>query len=253
MLKNQRQDQILKLVLEKGSMTVEDLMKSMNVSAATVRRDLTYLDRSKLLLRTHGGAVRLEQNIADEVPITKRTHLQEIEKQQIASRCLQEIREGSIIYIGAGTTGRSLASMLGIFDHLTVVTNDIHVACEVCDTKNALIVAGGQLKPESSTLYGFFTTQMLQEFRIDDAFMSVDAIDTEKGFMDFGIDEVGIKRLVIKNSSRTVMMCDSSKFGRRAFIEVCGFEDVNCIVTDRKIDENQMRKVRDNGLNLILA
>lgn len=253
MLKPERYDKIVQMVNQKGTATVEELSAALNVSKATIRRDLTQLDEDKVLLRTHGGAMKYDKTMTGELPIYLRVHMQKEEKEQVAAGAVTLIREGSTIFIGAGTTGRALASKLAPFHRLTVVTNDIDVAKEISCTDNALIVVGGQLKNSSSTLYGFFAEEMLRELRMDLAFMAADAVDMEKGFMDFGIDEISIKRLVLSIAKQTVMMCDISKFEKPAFVNICPFSAVYAMVTNENTDPGAIATLRESGLSVILA
>lgn len=253
MLKPERYDRIVQIVNQNGIATVEELADELNVSKATIRRDLVQLGENKVLLRTHGGAMKYDRARTDEVPIYLRMHMQKEEKEQVAAALIDLIQEGATIYIGAGTTGRALASKLSIFHHLTVVTNDIDVAKEVSVTDNSLIVVGGQLKRSSSTLYGFFSEEMLKQLCVDVAFMTTDAVNMEKGFMDFGVDEVSIKRLVMQTASRRVMMCDISKFDRHALVNVFHFSEIDMIVTNENTDPEKVAALREAGLEVLLA
>lgn len=253
MLKAQRYDKIIEFVNEKGMVTVEELAEKLKVSPSTIRRDLEYLSENRVLIRTHGGAVKDESPLTQEVPIYLRIHMQKEEKEQVATEAAKMISDHSTIYIGAGTTGRCLASKLHQFHHLTVVTNDVDVAKEVSATDNDLIVTGGQLKKSSSTLYGMFSVQVLQELSVDLAFMAVDAVDVEKGFMDFDIDEVSTKRLVIENAQHTVMMCDSSKFEKSAFVNVCPFSAVDAVITNGNTNMEKVKAIRETGFKVICA
>ena len=253
MLKPERYDKIVQLVNQNGIATVEELSAELNVSKATIRRDLVQLGEDKVLLRTHGGAMKYDRALTSEVPLYLRMHMQKEEKEQVAAEAAKLITEGSTIYICAGTTGRALASKLSQFRHLTVVTNDIDVAKEVSCTDNSLIVVGGQLKSSSSTLYGFFAEEMLKELFVDIAFMAADAVNMEKGFMDFGIDEISIKRLILSIASRRVMMCDVSKFEKPAFVNVCPFSAVDAIVTNENTSPEKITVLRESGLEVLLA
>jgi len=253
MLKPERYDKIVQLVNQQGTATVEELSAALGVSKATIRRDLIQLGEDKVILRTHGGAMKYDKTLTGEVPIYLRMHMQKEEKEQVAAEAARLITEGSTIFICAGTTGRALATKLSQFHHLTVVTNDIDVAKEISCTDNALIVVGGQLKSSSSTLYGFFAEEMIREMRMDMAFMASDAVDLEKGFMDFGIDEISIKRLVLSVASRTIMMCDISKFEKPAFVNICPFSAVHSMVTNENTNPASIEALRDAGLQVILA
>lgn len=253
MLKPERYDKIVQLVNQNGAATVEELSEELNVSKATIRRDLVQLGEARVIMRTHGGAMKCDRTPTAEVPIYLRMHMQKEEKEQVAAKAVELVEEGSTIYICAGTTGRALASKLSSFSHLTVVTNDIDVAKEISNTDNSLIVVGGQLKSSSSTLYGFFAEAMLRELTVDMAFMTTDAVNLEKGFMDFGVDEVSIKRLVLSNASRKVMLCDVSKFEKNALVNVCAFNTVDTIITNESTAAEKIAVLRESGLNVMLA
>ncbi len=251
MLKPERFDKIVRAVEEKGTVTVDELCDILKVSKATVRRDLLELDREKMLARTHGGATLLSKAITEEVPIAVRTHICKEEKERIAEAAVSLISEGETIYVGAGTTAAALARRLGVFSGLTVVTNDIQVATIVAGTKNSLIVSGGALKASSYTLLGIFTESVLAELHVDTTFMAVDAVDLENGFMDFGVDEVSVKRMLLNNSKKRVMLCDSSKFNISAFIGISQLSSADIVITNTDLDEAIVGRMEDEGVRVI--
>lgn len=253
MLMPERFETITRFINENGTATVEELAEALNVSKATIRRDLAQLDADKVILRTHGGAIKYDKSLTKEVPIYLRIHMQKAEKEQVADAAVALINEGDTIFIGAGTTGQALASKLDRFSHLTVVTNDIDVAKEVCATDNTLMVLGGQLKKSSCTLLGFFAEEMLRELRVDTAFMAADAVDAANGFRDFDVDEISFKRLVLSVSTKTVMMCDTSKFKKHAFVNICPFSAVSAMITNEDADAQAIALLRESGLHVILA
>ena len=253
MLKPERYKKIIAFVNEWGTATVENLAEVTQVSKATIRRDMVELAREKAILRTHGGAMVYHQVSAEELPIEVRRQMHREEKELVAEAAAALIREGSTIYIGAGTTGRALAAKLGEFHSLTVLTNDLDVAREVAVTDNMLMVAGGQLKRDSWTLYGFFTEQMLQELQVDTAFMIVDAVDVGNGFMDYGVDEVSLKRMVIHNAKRCVMLCNAAKFEISAFVNVCPLSAVQAVVTNAEADQEDVKALQEAGIQVFQA
>lgn len=253
MLRLERHKKIVDYINERGAATVEELSEVLQVSKATIRRDLVTLEEEAALLRTHGGAVIDQGASKEEIPIDVRRELNRREKELVAAAAVELIQEGSTIYVGAGTTGRALAALLDRFHHLVVLTNDIDVAQEVALTDNNLIVAGGQLKKGSRTLYGFFTEQMLRELQVDIAFMIVDAVDVESGFMDYGMDEVRIKRQVIHNSKQCIMLCDASKFSRSTLVNVCPLNSVHTVVTNAEASDGDLRALTDAGIRVIQA
>ncbi|MEA4893824.1 MAG: DeoR/GlpR family DNA-binding transcription regulator [Oscillospiraceae bacterium] len=253
MLKAERQHKIAEFVNTRGVATVDELSDDLKVSKATIRRDLEEMHQDGIIMRTHGGAVRGSDPMAEEVPINIRAHLHKDEKVLVAAAAAELIEEGSTIFIGPGTTAQQLAGRLGKFHHLTVLTNDIDVAKAISYTDNILIVTGGQLKRGSCTLYGFFTEQMLNDLKVDTAFMAVDAVDSAKGFMDFGVDEVTNKRMVIRNAKRCIMLCDLYKFETSALVNVCPLNDADIVVTNEGLAEEYIEKLLAVGVEVVCA
>lgn len=252
-MKEERHKKIADFVNEHGTATVEELSTITHVSKATTRRDLDWLAKEKILFRTHGGAVAYSRSSGEEIPIQMRNQMNIEGKDLIAETAAELIPEGSTIYIGAGTTGRALAAKLGNFHHLTVLTNDLDVAREVAATDNILIVAGGQLKRNSWTLYGYFAERMLQELRVDLAFMIVDGVNMQKGFMDYNIDEANLKRTVIYNARQCVMLCDDAKFSISAFVNICPLTAVHTVVTNSETDPAALDTLMSAGIKVLQA
>lgn len=251
MLKPERFDKIVRMVSDRGIVTVDELCEELDVSKATIRRDLLELDEAKMLARAHGGATSVSKSMTEEVPINLRSHMRRVEKERIAAAAVDFIKEGETIYIGAGTTAFALSQHLNDFRRLTIVTNDTEVASVVAKTSNSLIVTGGELKKSSFTLLGLFAESVLSELHVDKAFMAVDAVDLENGFMDFGIDEVNVKRIVIKNSKKTIIMCDSSKFKVSAFISICPLSGADVVITNTDLDPMLVQRAEAEGIKVI--
>ena len=234
--------------------TVEQLSEALQASPATIRRDLNEMAHDGRIIRIHGGAALPTEQPPEELPINVRLQLHSEEKEFIAGAALSLIQENSTVFIGPGTTTRALAAKIGRhFSKLTILTNDIDVAKEISHTDNGLIVTGGQLKKNSCTLYGFFTEQMLHDIKVDTAFLSVDAVDLHNGFMDFGVDEINIKRMVLKNAARCIMLCDVNKFATSAFVQVCPLSSPDIVVTNGSIPAQTIGIFQKVGVQVVLA
>lgn len=248
MIKQKRYERILSILNENHAVSIEELCDAMDVSKATVRRDLAYLDAQKLLKRTHGGAVTLVKSTIEDVPIAIRHRAHKPEKERIAKAALPLIHDGETIYVGTGTTMRLLASYLRAFSRLTVLTNDIGVAHEIAqNTTNGLIVSGGRLTPTTTSLVGDFAKHALCDLHVDIAFLSADAISAD-GFMDKNTDEVAIKRMMVQNASKSIMLCDQSKLNMHAFMTVCPLRAIDLTLIDGEIDPEIERTLLDAGM-----
>ncbi len=250
-LRPERYERIIQLVNEKGIISTGELCNALNVSKATIRRDVTVLDAENQIKKTHGGAMVLTKLATQELPISLRKFMHKEEKARIAIAALESINDGDTIFINSGTTTFELAAKLSVFKNLTVLTNDINIAAEVAtNTENALIVTGGELKKSTATLMGMFTERMLQELHVDKSFISADAVSLESGYMDYNTEEIPIKRIMIKNARELIMLCDHSKFENAAFMSICPLNAANLTITGKEIDPVIAQKMFDAGIIL---
>ncbi len=254
MLKVERQNKIVELANKHAIATVEELSNALCASKATIRRDLEELHHKGLLIRTFGGAVKVDSKLLapkEELHIDVRSQLNRPEKESIARMAVTLIHEGASLFIAPGTTSQCLAKQLGCFQNLTVLTNDIDVAKEVSKTSNTLLMTGGKLKENSSTLCGFYTELVMQRINVDFAFISVDAVDIDVGFMDVGVDEISIKHMALANSKVHIMLCDSKKFSISALAHICDLSDADILVTDNGIPQEIVSRFHEINVKVV--
>ncbi len=232
---------------------MSDLMSTTGASRSTIRRDIEQMDRDGLLIRTHGGAKKIEHARADDIPLIVRQKMHSNEKQQIAKAALELIEPGDTIFLNAGTTTLELASMLDKFDDLTIITYDLLIALKIAPTQNRLIVAGGELRKGSVTLADTHTIALLNQYFVKKAFVSADAIDIDRGYMDYNPYEISIKRKMIENAQTSVMLLDHTKFEARAFAHICAIDAVTSILTDSSLPVETLDKYTKRGISITLS
>jgi DeoR/GlpR family transcriptional regulator of sugar metabolism len=248
-----RQEAILAYVNEKGIAVMPELTALTGASRSSVRRDIEEMHSAGLLVRTHGGAKRVEREQSDDIPLNVRQHTRAKEKREVAHAALELIQPGDTLFLNAGTTTLALASLLSAFSNLTVITYDLLIALEVARTSNRLIVAGGELRRGSVTLADTFTLSMMEQFFVQKAFISADSVDIDHGYMDYNPYEIAIKRRMIENASQPVMLLDSSKFEARAFANICPLSDVSHIITDSELPSETAERFAQKGVAITLA
>ena len=105
MVMSQRSKEIIQQLLHDGEVSVERLAKKLKTSTSTVRRELGELERSGLLRRTHGGAIRVEPMLYEPFRHLSSFSAQEQlhigEKRRIGLAAAEIIRDGEIIALGA--------------------------------------------------------------------------------------------------------------------------------------------------------
>ena len=253
MIPAKRQEAILAYMNEKGIAVMPELTALTGASRSSVRRDIEEMHSAGLLVRTHGGAKRVEREQSDDIPLNVRQHTRAKEKIEIARTALKLIQPGDTLFLNSGTTTLALASLLSTFSNLTVITYDLLIALEVARTSNRLIVAGGELRRGSVTLADTFTLSMMEQFFVQKAFISADAVDIDHGYMDYNPYEIAIKRRMIENASESVMLLDSSKFEARAFANICPLSVVPHIISDGALPPATRETLANQGVSVTLA
>ena len=202
MLRAERQKKLMDLVTEKGIVTVEELVEEVGGSVATIRRDINDMAQENLIEKIRGGAKAITITSPYEPSFHAKTLINAEEKKRIAAEAVRHVLPGERIILDSGTTILELAKLLGSFHDLTVVTNDIRIAAEInANTSNDLISVGGIVRKGFCSTYGYFAETMLKNITVDKIFLSVDAIDAERGIMSYTMDDVNLKDIGMTNAS----------------------------------------------------
>lgn len=264
MSRQQRLANILELVVEKGSIRVEDAASALDVSEATIRRDFDALAKQQLLTRTHGGAVATGGSLG--LPLTYKIAKDDEAKQRIAAVAAQMVSRYQVVGINGGTTTTEVARALVARSEfapgdssethpaLTVVTNALNIATELTVRQQIkIVVTGGVARPHSYELTGPFAEEVLKEVNIDIAFIGVEALDPITGASAGHEDEARVNRQIAAQASKIVVVTDSSKFSKRAFATICPAEDIDVLITDDGIDPKIADQLRSLGVEIIIA
>ena len=237
MSKSERWKTIEKYLAEVGYASSSDLMALTSSSKATVRRDLLALEEAGRVSITHGGAVSMYHQLPPEGSYKEKNTSHSAEKDRIAKAAAALIQEGSKIIIDSGTTTLKLVPYLREIKNLVVLTNDVTIAGGLYDCENLeLIMLGGSVRPGYCSVIGSFAENQVENFNADICIIGTDAVN-EAGISIANLDEVGIKRSIIRSSKKTVILADHSKIGHESFAKVCGMDSIDVIVTGKESEE----------------
>lgn len=230
----QRRREILRLLYLTGYVEAKELAATLRVDSSTIRRDLEALASAGHLQRTHGGA--RAQTDAVDVPYNAREGDQLPAKQAIAAVAGDLVRDGDSLLLDSGSTTRELAMALRGRRDLTIVTNDLEIGRLVADYPGThLLVTGGELLASTYTLFGQRAVAFIEDLRVDWAFLGADAIDVQDGVTNTNTLEIPLKRAMLAAGRTTVVLADSSKFGRRALVMVATLAEVDQVITDSRL------------------
>jgi DeoR family transcriptional regulator of aga operon len=247
---SERAGAIIERVSTAGSVSVAELARELDASAATIRRDLEMLEEQRLLTRTHGGAVA--QGVLYELPLRYKTARHHEEKRRIAHEAAARVTDGMAIGLTGGTTTTEVARALVDRQRLTVVTNALNIASELAIRPNLkLVLTGGYARAESYELVGPMAEQALAGLNLDVAFVGADGVREDAGVTTHHEVEAHTNLALIERSTRVVVVADSSKIGRAAFARICEVERVDELITDQGGDPAALRAIRDAGVDVV--
>lgn len=245
MLKISRYELILEVIKEKRNIKVEELIERLNVSEATIRRDLTFLEEAGKIKRVHGGAVLV--NNSEESLIYKK-EIYSKEKEQIAKFASSFVEKGHRIYLDAGSSVFAMIKYLEDIEDITVITNGICHIDELYKRKIETYLIGGKIKILTGALVGGSAVLSLKNFNFDLAFMGANGISVN-GYSTPDSEEALIKSEVLKKANKTYFLCDESKLYKESLINFCSLEDSYLITNAKEIDDNIKNKLK--GLYII--
>jgi DeoR family transcriptional regulator of aga operon len=248
-----RHQYILTKLKQEGRVSVVDLCSELNVSSVTIRKDLKLLEDKNLLFRTHGGGTLANPYTGDR-PVNEKEKIKSAEKSGIGEMAATLIEPNDCIIIASGTTVLSLARSIHPMGNLTVITAALNVAMELIHHPQIEVLQlGGILRKSSSSVTGAFAEKILEDFSCSKLFLGVDGIDIEFGLTTTNVMEAQLNRKMIKASQKTIVLADSSKFGKRGFGKICGLEDVEQIITDRGVSDHIVEKLRGMGIEVTIV
>jgi len=247
MLPGRRHELILRAVRSEGSATISGLADSLGVSIATVRRDLVMLDEEGLLKRVYGGAASVEDR--DE-PFADVAAVRADEKDAIARRCAELIKDGETVLLDIGTTAHRVARQLR-GRSLTVITSSLAVVEELQEEETVqLVLLGGVLRREYRSLIGFLTEDNLRQVHADRLFLGTSGVRPDGQVMDTTVVEVPVKRAMIAASDHVVLVADVGKFPGTGMSRVCGPQELDTVVTNATADDRTKTALREAGVTV---
>jgi DeoR/GlpR family transcriptional regulator of sugar metabolism len=233
MTASERRLQIVELIKERGYVNAAELSEMFSVDSSTIRRDLSFLENSGKLIRTHGGVLPSQDAHQGDTPYNVRRNMHEEGKAAIALAALDYIEDGQSIILDNGSTVFQLALALKARKNITVITNDLMIAMQLSQHPSiTLHVAGGMMLNNVFTLVGPDTVQKFENIHTDWAFLGAEGVHPESGITNINTVEIPIKQAMIASANQTIVLADSSKLGYKAFSHVCSLDAITKVITD---------------------
>jgi len=244
-----RLDRIYNMLLQKKSVSVEELSDCFHVTPTTIRRDLLELEERKLIYRTRGSAFLLETGMSEANIFME-------EKKRIAEAAAKYVCAGMSIALDSGSTVRTLADHL-IADqsmgNLDFVTHSPEIAIRVCKRFNVSI-PGGSLTPNSEFMVGVEVEDFYKKINVDVAFLGSTGVYNCAGLTVSYPLQLQVKKYSALCADKRIALLDSSKFSRRGIYVFCEFKDIDTLITvQTKENEAQLKRIADLGVEIVLV
>jgi DeoR family transcriptional regulator, fructose operon transcriptional repressor len=231
--------------------SLEEVSRQVQASVSTVRRDLTILEASGNVKRTHGGA-RIIEPRSDEFIFSARDTRQLVEKEAIGRACAELIQPGQSVVIDAGTTAYHVARHLES-KAPQIVTNSLPVA-NLFASANRLEVtlSGGVIYPRLGVLVGPLAVECFSKIHVDVAIMGAGGILLEGISNSHGL-LIDIQKAMINAARRVIFCLDHTKFGRQSFVPLCDLDSVDIVVTDSGSPADLVEALRARQVDVVVA
>lgn len=254
LLREERHQRVLQLLERSGSVTVDELVSELSVSAVTARADLDALAKVKALVRSHGGGVRRSDPNVD-YPVSIKGALHREEKVRIGRAAAALLKPGQTVIIDSGSTTAEVARALHAEPiPLTVITNALNIAEMLCRVPQIQVVMlGGIVRRSSGSMVGPLAQSSLRELTADHLILGVDALDPEVGVCTPDMMEAQLNAKMIQVSREVTAVADFSKFHRRSLSVISAVDRLTRVVTDDKTDAQAIASIRNRGVEVIVV
>lgn len=255
LLGEERRRKIIEHLERDGRVTVDRLVKTLRVSAVTVRGDLDALSSLGSLVRSHGGAVR-PLNPVQDYPLELKQTIHHAEKKRIGLAAAKLIQPNQTIILDSGSTAAEVAASIKSLQvkPITVITNALNIARALADAPYiSLIMIGGILRHVSGSFVGPQAEQMLRDLHADHFFLAVDGFDPEAGPSTPDILEAQLNGLMMQIAREVTVIADASKFGRRSLSVIGEVRRVHRVITDGRVRDDMAASLRKLGIEVVIV
>ncbi|WP_018023857.1 DeoR/GlpR family DNA-binding transcription regulator [Corynebacterium ulceribovis] len=258
MYAEERRRQIASLTSVNGRVSVTELSERFNVTAETIRRDLTQLDRNGAVHRVHGGAVATKYFQTHEFTVDDRERTRPEAKNSIAHAALSLLpHRPAGIFLDAGTTTAALAQAIAETgnDHgWSIVTNSLPNAMTLAANGSFEIqLLGGTVRAITEAVVGETALRALGLMRADVAFIGTNALSIDHGLSTADPQEAAVKRAMVSNAQKVVVMCDSTKLGRDFLVSFAGIEEIDVVITDSAASPTFIDNLQAHDIEVIVT
>jgi len=246
----ERRKQILAQLYDRKHLTVKELAASMDVSGATVRRDLKALADDDELVLVHGGAtINRKRDFSFQAK-----QLRAVDEKRVIGRLAASlVRDGDQVFLDSGTTCSEMVPSLKKLNGVTVLTNSARLALELNAPGLSVFLIGGQYRPERMDTVGPMAMRALNQVRGYAAFIGADGLSMDFGPSAGDVDSADLHHMVVENAREAVLLVDGSKFGGASLFQIFDWSRITKVVTDCEPEDPWKRFFEEHNVEVFYA
>ncbi len=250
----ERQQRLVRLLRERGELDVATLVRELATSEATLRRDLTNLERSGDVVRTFGGARPAEARSLVVRTFGEKREQMRLEKEWIGREAARQVQPGMVVALDSGTTVWRVAAALREIRPLTVITSALAPIEELGAIEDVKIhLVGGRFRRENLDFVGPEVAEAYAGLRADYAFIGADSYVPGRGVYSTDAESGAIVSAIARCARQRVLVCDHTKFNARGCCLALASKFVACIVTDDGLEDKTLQQLKADGRIVVIA
>ncbi|GAB6988803.1 DeoR/GlpR family DNA-binding transcription regulator [Paenibacillus pini] len=250
MLAAQRRQKIIDMLHLNKRVLVSDLSKCFEVTEETIRRDLEKLEKEGVVTRSYGGAM-LNRHTNEDLPFSTRNAIHPELKRSIAMKAMELIQDGDTLMVDPSSTALEFMKILGTKRNLTVITNSIHILHDFASSNIQVISTGGSLRACSMSLVGPIAQDTVQKYNVDTVVIGCKGLSMDKGITDSNEPECELKKYMLRQAEKVILLADHSKFNKTAFVKLLDLDRVDYLITDQKPEPEWLEQLAKHNIEVI--
>ena len=245
MYQQERMDEIMKILKKNHYVTVEYLVKEIKYSPASIRRDLSLLEKQGLITRSYGGVTYKDANIS---PFRFRQHSMKSAKNAIAKKAATLVKNGDVVFIDGSSTTQYIGHFLTDKKGITVVTCNMLLADFLSEHGINTYCTGGRVVEYPGILGGNFMLESLTKFNFDIAFFASYAFNLKGQILSLGEGGVHNHLAFRSNSKKLAYLCGSDKFDTEGKFVSFDLDKIEYFISDEHLPQELKQKYKTQFL-----
>ncbi|WP_232061023.1 DeoR/GlpR family DNA-binding transcription regulator [Vibrio taketomensis] len=250
----ERRLEIANMVGVRGKMHVDELAEYFNVTGATIRADLRFLDENGYIVRSHGFAL-VNRDVLSKLAMSATSKSQSGNSdfsQSVAHSFYNGLEDKSTVFVDSSPLIRKSLKQLKDLKGATVITRDLNLIQNlphITDCK--FFVTGGRVNTEFMKMTGSYMINSLKQYRFNNVLIHVDSFNTKLGIFSKSEFDADMIRLLCDLSEKITVIVESSAFHHNDSFWTCETSKIDTVITDYNLDDETRKSLELNNVRII--